>query len=161
MGKFILMVAVVVLAYLCGIGWYMEQGHRAMAAADSYEVWAKQQRMIQVEFIVSPPDATLEGESLYLCGRAPALGGFAPAGVKLVRSSDGKYRAAVELLSGIEQLFCVTRGSYESIEADPTEGRPHWRSEVIVGRDAVELKVSCWADNAPNAAVSRVGCARQ
>lgn len=157
MGKFIQIVAVVFLAFLCAVGWEKERGWAATAAADRYEEWAKSQRMIEVEFVVSPPPATPEDEPLYLRGRAPAFGGLDSPGVHLVRSADGKYRATVELLSGIEQTFCVTRGNNESIEADASSGAPNWRNEIIAGKDAVEVTVDRWVDTAD----SQPQCARR
>lgn len=146
MGKLIYVVAVLILAFVCAVGWEKERGRAAIAAADRYEEWAKSQRMIEVSFVVAPPAGTRDDETLFLCGRAPGFGALDPAGVKLVRSPDGKYRGSVELLSGIDHQFCVTRGSYESIEADASNGQPNWRNEVIAGKDAVEVTVDRWVD---------------
>src|SRR5262245_12128665 len=72
-----------------------------------------------VEFVVTVPPGTPEGEPIFLSGGAKALGGWSPKGVLLTKLPDGRYSARVELPIGSRIEFKVNRGSWALVEKGP------------------------------------------
>jgi enterochelin esterase-like enzyme len=102
---------------LAGIGgWTLNMTQRSRAAADQYVQWAQNQKMVSVKFEITAPPETPPDQTLYLSGDASEMGSWDAAGVPLHRDDDGRYRATVDLLSGIPHKFKVTRGTWGSVE---------------------------------------------
>src|SRR5262245_2196105 len=93
-------VAIVVLVAI--FAWYVIDTRQAEARSNDFEAWAKNQKAIPIEFVISAPaDTTPTGQTLYLSGGDATLGAWDAAGVPMEKGADGKYRATVELMSGI------------------------------------------------------------
>jgi hypothetical protein len=59
----------------------------------------------------APPANTPKDQVLYVSGSVPSLGNWDAAGVALKPAEDGKHHAQVEVLTGLEYAFKVTRGN--------------------------------------------------
>jgi predicted alpha/beta superfamily hydrolase len=117
MKKAMLSLVILLLIGLAGIGgWTLNTTQRSRAAADQYVQWAQNQKIVTVTFEVTVPPETPADQTLYLSGDAPEMGNWDAAGVPMHRDADGKYRATVDLLSGIEHKFKVTRGTWGTVE---------------------------------------------
>jgi hypothetical protein len=151
MTKAILAVTAMTIVGLVGsTAWYTVQARSADAAAMKYESWARDQKLVTIEFVVTvPTDAGWDDEPLYLSGSAPGLGAWDPQGVPLLRRADGKHHATAELMSGVEHTFRVNRGSPESVECG-TSGAEIPLHRIVPGRSGTfELTLPPWTDQAP------------
>lgn len=117
------------------------------AERDKYVEWAQQQKPVPVQFVVAAPEGTPVDQTLYLSGSAIELGNWDAAGVPLQRREDGKYHATVDLLSGIEHAFKVTRGTWSTVEKDP-EGNELPNRTLAVGDadQVIQVPVARWVD---------------
>src|SRR5438105_3459321 len=104
--------AVAVLLLIGILGWYMIDTRRAEARSTNFETWAKNQKPVAIEFVISAPPETPADQPLFLSGSDAALGAWDGAGVRLEKRDDGKYHGNIELMSGIEHAFKVTRGTW-------------------------------------------------
>src|SRR5204863_406550 len=80
------------------------------------ETWAKNQKPVAIEFVVSAPKETPADQPLFLSGNDAAMGVWDGAGVRMEKRDDGKYHASVDLMSGIDHAFKVTRGTWGTVE---------------------------------------------
>ena len=97
----IVVVVLFALPLLAIGGWYQMHSRESASQADQYEAWAKNQKPVPVEFVVTAPPETPADQILYLSGNDAALGAWDGAGVPLSKGADGKYHGTVDLLSGI------------------------------------------------------------
>jgi hypothetical protein len=128
--------------------WYAAEVWQIDAAEARFERWARAQRMVDVEFVVTAP-GDADDAAVYLCGSAPGLRGWEPAGVPLQRAADGKYRALVKLMSGVEHAFRLTRGSSHAAEVAEDGTTIAVRTTMIAGAGTVEISVAGWDDAGP------------
>jgi predicted alpha/beta superfamily hydrolase len=105
---------------------------------------AEEEKLVALEFLVTPPQGTALDEKLYLAGNATALGSWSPSGVALERLADGRRRAVVKLPAGSKVEYKVTRGSWEAVEQD-REGKDIPNRTVTAEKDCrLEIEVAAW-----------------
>lgn len=114
--------AIVLLAIAASgfMGWYVAHSdavaaEQAREKADEYINWARKLRLVPVTIVVKPPADTPPGQGLYVSGSAPELGAwvdFKP----LQPQPDGTWTATVEVMSGLQHEFKVTRGNWATVE---------------------------------------------
>lgn len=126
--------------WLCG-------NAQAQAPQPAPSAQAKAQA-IPVTFEVTVPPGTPADAELWLSGNHAALGNWNGAGVKLTRSSEGRYTASVPLPAGTSLEYKVTRGSWATVEKD-AEGRelPNRTWRVGSTPEQVSVTVARWADS--------------
>lgn len=134
-------------------GWYVAHSSAADAdqartEAEQYEQWARKLRMVPVKFVVKPSPDTPDGQGLYVSGSAPTLGAwvdFKP----LEKQSDGTWAATIEVMTGLEHEFKLTRGNWATVE-EQERGKemPNRVFSVPPDKDegAVEATVTRWRD---------------
>ena len=151
--KFGLTVGLLVAGVLIGVGAYFAidryyETHRrdAEAQADQFKATSEQRVLIPVEFEVAAPPETPPDQPLYLSGSEPALGNWEAAGVPLHKGEDGKYRGTVEVTSGIEYAFKVTRGTWGTVEKGPNGDEVPNRRLVCDKPQKVPVSVATWVD---------------
>ena len=130
----------------------------AEAQAEQFEAALKQRVLIPVEFEVTPPPQTPPDQPLYLSGSEPALGNWEAAGVPLHKGDDGKYRGTVEVTSGIEYAFKVTRGTWGTVEKGPNGDEIPNRPLVCDKPQKVEVQVASWVDEGKSVPTRVLGC---
>jgi len=141
------LVGVAVVALVAILGWYFIDTHRAEARSNDFEAWAKNQKAIAIEFVVTAPkDTTPAGQTLYLSGGDATLGAWDAAGVPMEKRDDGKYHASVELMSGIEHAFKVTRGTWGTVERGAANAEIANHTFTADKPQAVEATVIMWVD---------------
>src|SRR3954453_4833377 len=120
MKKAVAVILVTFLVCLAGIaGWYAVHTRQIEAELAQYKQWADQRKQVKVEFVVNTPKETPGDQPLWISGNASDLGGWDGAGVPLKKADDGKYHGQIEVMSGIEYAFKVTRGSWSTVEKGP------------------------------------------
>jgi predicted alpha/beta superfamily hydrolase len=139
------------LAILCvsaaGIaGWYAIHTRQIEAELAQYKQWADARKLVKVEFVVDAPKDTPPDQSLWISGDAADLGGWDGAGVQLAKTPDGKHHGQIEVMSGIEYAFKVTRGSWSTVERGPKgEETPNHTLKVDADTN-VPITVATWVD---------------
>jgi len=144
--------AVVFIAFIiafAGIGgWYYYHTNQIEGETNQYVDWAKNQKMVDVEFIVTAPAAeTPKDQMLYISGDAPNLGVWDGAGLALKKGDDGKYHGTVQLLSGIEHAFKVTRGTWSTVERAADGGEIPNHTFTVEKPEKVKVTVASWVDH--------------
>src|SRR5271170_466483 len=109
-------ISIVVIVFVAAVAWFALASHMSEAESDRYADWAKQQKLVPVRFEVTAPADTPTDQTLYISGDASTLGNWDAAGIPMVRGADGKYTATVQLLSGIQHAFKITRGTWGTVE---------------------------------------------
>ena len=142
-----LILAVIVPLAIGGVfTWYDLQARQAVAQANDFENWARQQKLVSVEFVVSAPnDATLGEQILYLCDAT--LGAWDPGALPLERRADGKYHATVELMSGIEHAFTISRGTRLAVECGSDGNALSGRAFRVDGPAKIAVPIAGWKDD--------------
>jgi hypothetical protein len=128
-------------------GWYARQARQIESQTAAYAEWASDQRLVTTEFGVIAPADTPPGQTLYLSGSAPGMGGWHPAGLRLERRSDGKYYGSVESMSGVEHSFRLTRGTAATAECGPEGETLPCRTLAPQASSTLEIRVARWADH--------------
>lgn len=128
-------------------GWYLSQEAAERARADEFDTWAKQQKVVDVKFIVRVPSETPGDQQLYLSGSAAEMGAWQAAGVPLARQPDGTYVASVPVMSGIEHAFKINRSTWGTVERGAAgEEIPNHTFTAKDDKTAVEVQVASWVD---------------
>jgi predicted alpha/beta superfamily hydrolase len=100
-----------------------------------------------VIFDVAVPLETPADAEVWISGSEDALGKWNGAGVKLLRSPDGRYHGTVTLPAGAAVEYKVTRGSWETVEKDADNQEIRNRTfKVGKGKQHVTPTVARWAD---------------
>src|SRR5438552_10666388 len=147
MKKVILALLAVAALFLIGIlGWYMIDTRRAEARSNNFESWAKNQKPVAIEFVITAPPETPADQPLFLSGSDGTLGAWDGAGVRLEKKDDGKYHASVELLSGIDHAFKVTRGTWGTVERGADGGETPNHTFTPDKPQKIEATVAKWVD---------------
>jgi predicted alpha/beta superfamily hydrolase len=108
--------------------------------------------VVSVRFVVQVPDSTPAGAAVWLAGDAEALGGWAPAGVRLEALGGGRHTGVVALERGRTIEFKVTRGSWETVEKGPAGEELANRRLTASDDDTVRVTVAAWRDQTEKAA---------
>jgi len=138
--------AVFIVGLLAIIGWYVNYTNQIKAELTQYESESASHKKVTVEIAVTPPANTPKDQVLYLSGSVPALGNWDAAGVQLRPGNDGRHHAQVELLSGLDYSFKVTRGTWGTVEAD-ANGKDVADRTFKAGVDQrVDVTVANWID---------------
>jgi predicted alpha/beta superfamily hydrolase len=105
-------------------------------------------REAHVTFEVTVPPETPADAEVWLTGNHDALGQWNPQGLKLTRTSQGRYTASLKMPAGALLEFKVTRGSWDTVEKGAQGEEVPNRSLRVIGVRAqrVPVKVSRWAD---------------
>jgi predicted alpha/beta superfamily hydrolase len=140
------LVAVAILVLLGILGWYMVDTRQAEARSNDFESWAKNQKMVPIEFVVTAPAETPADQPLFVSGNAGALGAWDGAGVRLEKQSDGKYHGTVELMSGIDHAFKITRGTWGTVERAADGGEIPNHTLTAEKPQTVDVAVATWVD---------------
>jgi predicted alpha/beta superfamily hydrolase len=77
----------------------------------------------------------------------PALGNWDAAGIALERKDDGKWHTSVQVLSGIEYTYKVTRGTWGTVETDAKGANLPDRALHVAAPQAVDVAVADWVDH--------------
>lgn len=109
-------ISVVVIVFVAAVAWFALASHMTQAESDRYADWAKQQKLVPVRFQVTAPAETPKDQTLFISGDASTLGNWDAAGIPMVRGTDGTYTATVQLLSGIQHAYKITRGTWGTVE---------------------------------------------
>ncbi|WP_428940737.1 alpha/beta hydrolase-fold protein [Fontivita pretiosa] len=143
------LLVVFVLFFLVAVaiaGWYAVHTRQIEAELQRYKAWGGARRPVKVTFEVQPCPGTPEDQPLWISGNAPEMGGWDGAGVALTRGQDGKYRGTIEVLSGIEYSYKVTRGSWSTVERGP-QGQEIPNRTLMVEQDAtIPITIATWVD---------------
>jgi len=128
-------------------GWYLAKTSSTESEEKVYNEWAKNVKPIAVKFVVKPPAETPPDQPLYLSGSAPTLGAWEAAAVPMTKQSDGNYAATVELMSGIEHAFKVTRSTWSTVERGANgEEVPNHTFAANKPEEVVTVSVASWVD---------------
>ncbi len=138
--------AVFIVALLGIVGYYISYTNSINADLAKFEAEAASHKKVTVEIAVTPPANTPRGQVLYISGSVPALGNWDAAGIPLKAGADGRQHANVELLSGIDYAFKVTRGTWSTVEADAHGKDIANRTFVAAPRQVVDATVANWID---------------
>ena len=145
-GLLVVGVVIGVATYFAIDRYYETRRRDAEAQAAQFKTTSEQRSLIPVEFEVVAPPNTPPDQPLYLSGSEPPLGNWEAAGVPLQRGEDGKYRGQVEVTSGIEYAFKVTRGTWGTVEKGPNGNEIPDRPLVCEKSQKVEVQVATWVD---------------
>ena len=148
MKRFVAVPIALAAATLGGVGiWYWARTSGIESALKQFEDEAKSRQIVKAEVVVTVPPETPADQRLYLAGSAPALGNWDAAGVPMERGDDGKHRATVEVMSGINYGFKVTRGTWSTVERGPGGAdMPDRPLNVTSPGAAIEASVATWVD---------------
>lgn len=114
---------------------------------------------VRLVFEVTAPASTPADAVLWLAGNDAALGGWSPAGVRLVALGDGRHAAAVRVERDGLLEFKVTRGSWETVEKGPSGEEIANRTHRASGDDTVRVAVAAWRDQTADRAPARASTA--
>jgi predicted alpha/beta superfamily hydrolase len=147
MKKALLIVLTVFCIVAAGIAsWYAIHTRQIQAELDQYKQWADARKQVKVQFIVDAPADTPADQPLWISGNASDLGGWDGAGVQLTRNPDGKHHGQIEVMSGIEYAFKVTRGSWSTVERGPKGEETPNRVLKVESDTDVPITVATWVD---------------
>jgi predicted alpha/beta superfamily hydrolase len=144
--SYLIAMLVVALPLLGAVAWNMGYNWKANSEANAYQAWAQNQKVIPMEFVVAVPKETPGDQLIYLSGSAPALGSWDGAGVAMKKGDDGKYHAAVDLMSGVEHAFKVTRGTWSTVERGAAGEETPNHTVKADAPGTVEVSVATWVD---------------
>ncbi|MEZ6190531.1 MAG: alpha/beta hydrolase-fold protein [Phycisphaerales bacterium] len=100
---------------------------------------------VTLRFVVTVPRDTPDGETIYLCGDDPQLGGWDGAGLELTPAGGNEYEGELDFVRGAQVQFKATRGSWQTVEKNEfgEEIENRW---VIADQDKdVPVVVAAWA----------------
>lgn len=97
--------------------------------------------------VTAPPDVP-EKAPLFLAGNLPQLGSWNAAGVQLDHGSDGKWSATLDLPTGANIEFKITRGNWESVEKGPDGQELDNRKHTVNGDATLDIVVARFAAGA-------------
>jgi predicted alpha/beta superfamily hydrolase len=98
-----------------------------------------------VTFVVTVPDSTPADATLYIAGSHPALGAWKADGLVMSRRADGRYVAKVDLPTGVDIQYKITRGGWATVEKN-RRGSEIDNRRLKVERDMeVRVMVESWA----------------
>lgn len=126
-------------------------------------VLSQDNKPVPVLVVVSVPSMpTDDAPLLYLAGSLPALGNWAPDGLRLERQADGTYHATFAALPETTVQYKVTRGGWQTVERDASGQDIPNRQFVVKSQpngnaQRVEISVSSWAAGVEPAASTVVG----
>lgn len=109
---------------------------------------------VTLTFLVEIPATTPADAAIWISGNTAELGEWNGAGVRLERR--GKHfmaRLGIPRESALE--FKITRGSWNTVEKDPTGRELPNRTHLAAGNDTVRVKVAAWRDQTEARAVAR------
>src|SRR5438477_12853252 len=154
MKKSIAFLAGIVGIPLIGVGaWYVgytrgiEREAAAMQTqANQYVEWAKVQKMVPVEILAEAPAETPKDQMLYVSGSAPSMGAWDAAGAVMEKKPDGKYHAKLDVMSGIEHAFKITRGTWSTVERGEKGAEIENHTFVVDQPKTIDVKIASWVD---------------
>jgi predicted alpha/beta superfamily hydrolase len=104
---------------------------------------------VAITFDVTVPPETSSSAEVWLSGNHPTLGDWSGAGVRLVRTPDGRYSATVLLPANTPLEYKVTRGSWQTVEKTISgQEIPNRALKVGSRPERVNITVARWADQA-------------
>src|SRR5262245_50920885 len=101
---------------------------------------------VSIDIRAAVPATTPADATVYLAGSGPAVGGWRPDGVKLVRGADGLQRATLRLPRGVTLEYKLTLGTWALVEKSASGGEVPNRRLLADGNKTVEVVVEAWAD---------------
>lgn len=126
--------------------WYWTRTSAINSELAKFEADFKNKRMVKVDVAVAAPPETPADQPLYLAGSAPSLGNWEAAGVPLQKGPDGKHHATVEVMSGIEYGYKVTRGTWSTVERAAGDKDLPNRTLLVTNDSPVDVTVATWVD---------------
>ena len=104
--------------------------------------------MIRMLVVVQTAISLGIGEQVFLTGAPDELGRWNPAAVPMTRMDDNRWEAILSLRTADPFEFKITRGTWESEEAD-AQGRPLANRRLAPGdQGTAEFRVEGWKDGA-------------
>jgi predicted alpha/beta superfamily hydrolase len=104
----------------------------------------------QTVFVVTVPEDTPPGSTLYLPGNQPELGNWDPAAVALYKAVAGRHALSLSFAPEKKLEFKVTLGSWETVERDAQNNDVDNRMLTTgAGFERVDLTVESWAKPRP------------
>jgi len=148
MFKTILGLVIVFVIVLSGIFiWHTVETNRIKSRMSEIEKEVADRRKVMIDIAVAPPANTPKEHVLYVSGSVPSLGNWDAAGVPLKPGDDGKQHAKVEVLTGLEYAFKVTRGTWGTVEADPNgKDIPNRTFTAASDNQTIPVNVANWLD---------------
>jgi len=140
-------ISVVVILFATASVWITLAAHNSQADSDRYVNWALAQKLVPVHFMVTVPPETPKDQTLYISGDASALGNWDAAGVPMERGPDGTYAATVQLMSGIQHAYKITRGTWGTVERGPSNSEIPDHQFTARDETTVSSNVATWVDN--------------
>lgn len=134
------------LTYIAIDTWREGELQRVSAEDAAFLAEVRGREMTPVRFVVEVPEQTPAGQPVYVAGSHPALGGWQPAGLKLERREDGLYHGSVEMLTGIQHKYKITRGSWNAVEVAPDGADVPDRELETTPDLTVSVRVAAWRD---------------
>ena len=102
--------------------------------------------MIRMLVVVQTAISLGIGEQVFLAGAPDELGRWNPAGVPMTRVEDNRWEAVLSLRSAEAFEFKITRGSWETEEADAQGRLLGNRTLAPVDQGTLEIPVAGWKD---------------
>lgn len=124
----------------------MSRGARAALVLAAGLALAGTARADRITFRVSVPATTPAGDTLWISGDVPELGGWNGAGVPFVRADEHWHDATVTLARGTVIEFKVTRGSWGTVEKGIDGRELSNRRYQVAGDDTLLMAVGAWRD---------------
>jgi len=101
---------------------------------------------VTLRFVVTLPQDTPDGETVYLCGDDPRMGNWDGAGLELQPQGGNVHEGELEFVRGAHVQFKVTLGSWQTVEKNEF-GEEIENRLVIADEDKdVPVVVAAWAN---------------
>ncbi len=150
MVKWIVVAALAGLALVGGYfgskSYYQSQSDQVETQLKQLEDWAKQQKPVKTKLVVSVPPETPRDQVLYLSGSMPPYS-WEPGAIPLSRQADGTHVGEFEVMSGVEQQFKITRGTWGTVETTADDKEIDNRTYTPAAEGGVlKIAVAGWRD---------------
>lgn len=100
---------------------------------------------VTLRFVVTVPQDTPDGETVYLCGDDPLLGNWDGAGFELQPQSGNVHEGELDFVRGAQVQFKATRGSWQTVEKNEFGGEIDNRFVIADSDKDVPVVIAGWA----------------
>ncbi len=100
---------------------------------------------VMIQFVVTVPADTPEGEPIHLSGDHALLGNWDGKGLRLQRQDDGTYHGNLAFTRGAHVQFKATRGSWQTVEKNEIGGEIDNRYVIVDQDKQVKAVIAGWS----------------
>lgn len=117
-----------------------------VAQEEAGEAGESQGSTVTLRFVVTVPQDTPDGETVYLCGDDLRMGNWDGAGLELQPQGGNVHEGELDFVRGAQVQFKVTRGSWQAVEKNEFGEEIENRFVIADDDKDVPIVVAAWAN---------------